>query len=379
VARPGRGEAGLNKASSHSTELARREFERICLIKPSSLGDVIHALPVLAGLRRRYPRAHLTWLVNRTFAPLVEGHPDLNEVIAFDRGHFTRLWRRPGRLGAFAGFLRQLRRKRFDLVIDLQGLFRSGLFTRATGAPIRIGFRQAREAAHLAYTHRLAPTAENTHAVQRNLQVGNLLGFAKTPAAFDLHVTADERAGIRTLLDANGVDRDSGFLLVFPGARWATKRWSAKHFAATIDRLTAALDRPVVLHGAPDERELCERIADQTQSRPRVLAGQTDLRLLVALVAEAGFVLCQDSAPMHLAAALDRPMLALIGPTNPHRTGPYQRPDTVLRRELPCAPCYLRRIERCPHAHTCLRDLTPDAVVDRILRAVQPVGLVTDT
>ena len=160
----------------HHTEgaLAQRTFDRILLIKPSSLGDVIHALPVLGGLRKRYPTARIDWLIGSPFASLLAGHPLIDALVEFDRKRFGRLWRSPAAALAFVRFIRRLRQSRYDLVVDLQGLFRTGFFAYATGAKTRIGFGDARESAPRFYTHRLMGGSGNVHAVDRYLQVGDL-------------------------------------------------------------------------------------------------------------------------------------------------------------------------------------------------------------
>src|SRR5688572_20778817 len=126
---------------------------RILIIKPSALGDVVHTLPVLNLLRRRWPGAHIAWVVGGAFASLLDGHPQLDELIRFERKRFARGWRDPGAAAGLFRFARDLRRGEFDLVLDLQGLLRSGWMTMRTRAPVRVGFSNARELAHLFYTH----------------------------------------------------------------------------------------------------------------------------------------------------------------------------------------------------------------------------------
>ena len=154
--------------TSQSANLSSRSFARILLIKPSSLGDLVHALPVLHGLRQRYPRARIDWLAGSAFAPLIEGHPDIHEVVRFDRQRFGRMVVSPSALVGFHRFRKDLRRRNYDLVIDLQGLFRSGFLSWSTGAKVRIGFAQAREGAKWFYTDLIGPSPHDTHAVDRN-------------------------------------------------------------------------------------------------------------------------------------------------------------------------------------------------------------------
>ena len=352
------------------SELAQRNFSRILLVKPSSLGDVVHALPVLQGLRRRYPEAQIDWLIAPPFAPLVASHPALNEIVPFDRRRFGRLGRSPRVAGEFARFVTDLRARRYDLVIDLQGLFRSGFLTRASGAPVRIGFRGAREGAWMFYSHRIRIDDPNMHAVDRNLKVGGLLGFVDVAPSFGLSVSDQARAQARRLLDEQSGETTEHRVVIVPGARWDTKRWRPERFVETIDRLHESQIADVVLVGSGDEVPLCNEIADACRVKPLNLAGRTGLGELAAVIERADLVLCHDSAAMHLAVALDRPLVCLVGPTNPRRTGPYQRLEDVVRLDLDCAPCYFRRLAQCPHRHRCMEDLTAETVIERVRRTL---------
>jgi len=357
----------------HHTEgaLALPSFERILLIKPSSLGDVIHALPALDGLRRRYPTARIDWLIGTPFVSLLVGHPHLDGLVEFDRKRFGRLWRSPAAAMAFVRFIQQLRQRRYDLVIDLQGLFRTGFFAWASGAETRVGFGDARETAPLFYTHRLPGGSGNVHAVDRYLQVGDLLGFAPASVRFALPLTETDRTAAADLLRYRVSGPDTRIVVVAPGARWDTKCWLPERYASTIDALQGPGDDiACVLLGGPDEAHRCAEITSGCRSAPLDLAGKTTLRQLVALIERADLVICQDSATAHIAAALDRPLVCITGPTNPLRTGPYGRISDVVWLEPECAPCYLRRLSQCPHDHRCMRDLTVDQVLDAARQAL---------
>lgn len=336
---------------------------RILILKPSSLGDIVHALPVLRALRLGLPRAHIAWLVSSSFAPLLRHHPHLDEVLVFDRRRYGRLWRSGGALRGFAQFLSTLRKGRFDCVIDLQGLFRSAFLASASGAPLRLGFAEAREGAPLFYSHRVRAPRE-LHAVERNLRLAGALGLSTAPE-FDLALTADEHARASAALSERGVDAAGGFIAVLPGARWESKRWPEASFAQLNDTLQACGAPPRVLLGGGDERVMGERIVAQSQAPLANLIGCSDLRVLCALLARSAVVVTADSGPMHIAAALSRPIVALFGPTSAVRTGPYSQTATVLTHPQPCAPC-LRRV--CPLRHqNCLRQLEPRRVADAVL------------
>jgi len=348
--------------------LKERHFDRILIIKPSSFGDVIHALPVLNGLRHRYPHARISWLVAGSCAGLLEGHPALDEIIRFDRKRYGQIGRNPLAGLEFVRFLQDLRARQFDLIVDLQGLFRSGFLAITAGARHRIGFANARELGWIFYNHRVAVPDPEMHAVERNYLFSPPLGFAHVPIRFNLPVRDDARAAVQALLAEQGIGPGDGYLAVGPGTRWETKQWPAAHFAEAINRIQAEQALPVVLTGMPEERETAEAVARGVAGKLVNLAGRTSLAQMIALVDGARAVLMHDSGPMHLATALNKPLVALYGPTSPARTGPYGRGETVARLDLPCSPCYLKRVADCPHGHRCMRELLPETVAAQVSR-----------
>ncbi len=321
---------------------------------------------MLAALRRAWPDAHIAWLVGTSFAPLLDGHPLLNEVIRFDRRTYGRMWRDPRAFIAFWRLVLGIRRRRFDLVIDLQGLIRSGLIGWFSGARRRIGFAEAREFAWMFYSHRVRCPLPEEHAVHRNLRLVEALGLPpESSPEFPLPITPEELDNARPLLRSAGVVGDQ-FCAVLIGARWESKRWPGAHFAELLKRLGGSDAAPAVLLGAPDERAAAAEAMPTPIPNVHDLVGTTTLRQLVALLKLATRVVCLDSGPMHIAAALNRPTVALFGPTNPARTGPLSDAARVLTHPVPCAPCYRRR---CPLGHqNCLRNLSPEAVFAHVLK-----------
>lgn len=323
---------------------------RILIIKPSALGDVVHTLPVLNLLRRRWPEAHIAWLISPVFAGLVEGHPQLDQVIRFDRRRYARAWRSLLVASDLLDFVLELRRQSFDLVIDLQGLFRSGWLTASTQAPCRVGFARARELAPLFYTHRIETGPIEQHAVDRYLRICRALGCGSEPVEFRFHVTDEDQSAVDRMLSGLGP-----FAVLLPGTNWPTKRWPVENYAALVGPLRERLGLTTVTAGGPDAVELAGRIPAD-----RDLTGKTSLPQLVALLNRADLVIANDSGPMHIASALNRPLVSIFGPTNPVRTGPYRRLQTVVRLELPCSPCYSRR---CRHT-SCMNWLKVEPVLE---------------
>ncbi len=330
---------------------------RILIVKPSALGDIVHTLPILHLLRKRFADAKISWLVVPAFASLLQGHRLLDQVLLFERRRFANLWRDASAAKGLASFAMSLGKEKFDLVIDLQGLLRSGWIAWQTRAPVRVGFAYAREGATAFYTHVVNTPNHERHAVERYLDVAEALGCGRGPVVFDFDLSDEARSSVRQLLTSH---REYAVLL--PGTNWATKRWSAERFEQLISPMRERFGLSAVIAGGKDVLEM-----NQPWSGALNLAGKTDLKQLVALIEGAKLVIANDSGPMHIASALNRPLVTLFGPTNPARTGPYDRPGTVLRLDIACSPCYSRK---CLH-QSCMDWLTTGHVLSQIETAIQ--------
>jgi lipopolysaccharide heptosyltransferase I len=342
-----------------------RGGSRILIIKPSSPGDILHALPVARALRAARPDAHIAWLVATSFANLLQTESSIDELILFDRKRFAKVLRSVAVTRDFWTFLRSLKARRFDTVIDLQGLIRSGFMAWTCGATTRIGFRDAREFGWIFYNRRITARRADMHAVERNMAA--LFAMATPESTPDLRTTfdSDDDAAVDALLKSCGID--GPFAVLVPGTRWETKRWSPERFGELAARLRADFGLPALLVGGPDDAADAALAVGTSDGAAISVCGMTSLRQLAAVVARARVVVSSDSTPMHMAAAFDRPLVALFGPTSPDRTGPFGHGEAVLRLDLACSPCYLRRARDCPHALACMRDLA----VDRVLEAVR--------
>jgi len=379
-------------------DLRTRDFRRILLIKLSAVGDVVHTIPLLNKLRRRYPSARIDWLVTPAIADLIRHHPAVSNVVLFMREDWARPWRSAA-LGRVAKLAVELRRARYDLIVDMHGQFRTAFFTLAAGAPVRVGFdrprpevwhaserkfplntykhawKGAREASWIAYTHRIPVPTLDVHAVDRYLTVGPMLGLDDGPADFSFPVPADATARVDALLSANGIAPGEGVLLCAPGTNWETKHWSADRFAEAARHFLARGWR-MVLIGSQRERATCACVAAAAPGTID-LCGATSLTELAALVRRSSGAITNDSGPMHMAVALDRPVVSIFGPTDALWIGPYRRPDSVLRADLPCAPCYLRQLSHCHHGHACMGEIGAADVIERMettLAAARPAA-----
>ena len=336
--------------------------QRILLIKPSAIGDVVHTLPIWNLLRNHWPGAQISWLVTPACAGLLDGLPGLN-VIRFERGRLANAWRSASAAKELLGLGQGLRDLRFDLVIDLQGLFRSGWMTWQTKAPIRVGFDNAREFSWAFYTHRVPVDTREQHATDRYLKVLAALGVPTSPIEYPFAKDDRDFAHVERLLPGG-----KKYVVLLPGTNWPTKRWPVEKFARLVEPLKQRFGLDVVVAGGADVEQLAHQIPHAT-----TLAGKTNLRQLVALLDRANLVIANDSGPMHIAAALGRPLVALYGPTNPVRTGPYGRMESVLRLDIPCSPCYSRR---CSH-QSCLQWLDVEPVLELAREQMSGAGVGT--
>lgn len=337
---------------------------KILLLKPSSLGDVVQALPVLRRLKQHRPASEVWWWIDSALAPLLEGDPDLAGVVHFER----RRWTTPRHWPEMWRSLRWMQAQRFDWVIDLQGLARSGTFAWLARGKLLVGLDEPREGARGFYDLIVPRATYHTHAVDWYLGVLRVLGV---PANGDFE-WLPVRPSVAAAVRRQGPGPDRQWLALLPGARWPNKCWPAEHFASLVRLLdgTGNAARLVILGGESD-REIGRAIAQAAPQRCLDLTGQTSLPEMVEWLRRSRLVVCNDTGPMHVAAALGTPVIALFGPTEPRRTGPYGQIGHVLQTPLPCVPC-LR--PRCHYKKPmeCLRAISPEQVAAAVRRRWTP-------
>lgn len=370
--------------------LSSQNFSRILLIKPSALGDVVHTIPVLPKLRVRFPTAQIDWLITPENAGLVRHHPDLSRVVLFDRKKFAQLGRNWIATTEPLRFLRQLWQADYDLVIDLHGQMRSALITLATGAPVRVGFARpirrtrpasghhafrnfprhgwtgAREGSWIAYSHHIPIPTLDVHAIDRYLWLTPILGLDDSPIDSRIYLSAEIEAAAQQLLERYALQQ---FGALVPGTIWETKHWHPERFAEVGQWLKKQGFEVVVL-GSKRDRRRCEQITQLCRGAID-FSGQTTPAELAAIVKRAAVCVTNDSGAMHLAVALDRPVVSVFGPTNPVHIGPYDRPQAVVRVDLPCSPCNFRRLSQCPHGHACMTHVSATIVIERVESALR--------
>lgn len=339
---------------------------KILIVKLSAIGDVIHTLPVLNAIRQHYPDAHITWLVEEAAADLVRGHRALDRVIVSGRKRWLAQLKTRRRRQAFAEirtFWRDLRDTRYDIVLDFQSLLKSGLLVWLAHGRRKIGFgkgMQHQEHSYLFLNERVEPVDMEVHALTRGLMLAEALGEARTPVIYDLPVTDTDRLRIERLLTARGIDGSRPLVAMNPVAMWETKLWRNDRFAALADRLTSEKGVDVVFTGGPDDATTIADIGRRMSTPCVDLSGRTTLKMLAALYRRSALLVTTDTGPMHLAAAVQTPVVALFGPTAPWRTGPYGDGHRVIRTAPPCSPCFKRRCDH--HRCRCMTDIDVEQV-----------------
>ena len=299
----------------------------ILVIRPSALGDVARSVPVLASLRSAYPEARIDWLIRDAFAPLLRHHPALSHVVPFPRDQVVR-WITRLQWSKLREYSRTLREPSYDIVLDCQGLARSAVLSRVSGAPIRVGYADARELGWMPLTHRVR-TPPGTHTVDKALALLECLSIpARTDRAAGLLYTGTE--------DQNWLARepysDRRYAVLAPTSAWPSKQWPVDRYAALAQWLTGR-SIPAVIVGAPHERDQCRPLLELANRNPLVIdrVGSTTIGQLMALIERASLVTANDSGSLHIAVAFDRPIIALFGPTDTSLVGPYRRESDVIQ------------------------------------------------
>lgn len=329
----------------------KKIYRKILIVKPSSLGDIVHSLPLLNVIRNDFNFAKIHWIIAEGFESLLENHPMIDKLWIIKKDKWKDLRKIKHSFLEILELCSQLKNESYDMAIDLQGLFRSGFLLKASGAPIRIGFSEAREGSTIFYTHKIEGGRE-IHAVDRYLKIASALGCNIDDIRFPMPLII-EPLWIKKIISETGQ-----YAVIIPGARWATKKWQPDKFAMIAKKLSY---RSLIL-GSKQDMEISDYIQANSGGKALSMAGKTDLKELIILIRNAKFLISNDSGPMHIAAACGVPVIAIFGPTNPLRTGPYGSNHIIVQSNLPCIPCYKRKCKTIK----CLEDITVGMVSDAV-------------
>jgi lipopolysaccharide heptosyltransferase II len=340
------------------------EPRNILIVLHGSIGDVTRALPLANLIRRGYPKAVLTWAVEPAAFPLVEHHPAVSQVHLFNR---SRWWK------DLVPFLKELRSRRFDLVLDLQRHLKSGLISWYSGAPFRIGFHRddAKEFNWIFNNHYIPKTGYHVSKLSHYLKFAEFLGIEPYPVEWGLRLLPHEEASVETMLQ--GVDGD--FVVFFVGSRWESKRWFPGPTAKAAGEIRRRYGLDVVLIGGKEDAGFAREVENDQSLRAINCVGQTSLREAIGILARAKVAVGPDTGLMHLCAAVETPVVSLWGATSPVRTGPAGYHDLVIQGKAECSPCYLKR---CPIGQICMQSIDIKEVADKVGKALSQKGLLHD-
>jgi len=323
----------------------------ILIVKLSAIGDVIHTLPALNAIRKHYPHASITWLVEEDAALLVQEHKALDRVLVSKRKRWLKALRSSSFLNTINeiyGFIKALRDTRYDMILDFQALLKSGILIAIARGRRKIGFGKGLEHMEHSYiflNERIPAVGMEIHALSRGMMLLHAVGIPTNEVEYKLPVSDHDRKEIDELMELHGINGVKSLIAINPVAKWETKLWPNKKFAELADMLIDQYDMKIVFTGGIKDYSIIQSITSSMKGRAINFAAKTTLTELAALYEKAALVISTDTGPMHLAAAMGTPVVALFGPTAPWRTGPYGPGHHVIKAELECSPCFKRRCE----------------------------------
>jgi len=325
-------------------------IKKILIVKPSALGDIVHSLPFLVALKKQFPDAQIDWVVAHGLHTFLKDHPMLSKLWVIKKDE----WKKKNRVLTSLKEINHLRvglkTENYDVCIDLSGLLRSGLISWASRAQIKLGFKESDEGSPFFYTHKIHGSMK-IHAIDRYLEIAKFMGCQVDQIEYEFAPYNKKTPLLDSLPEQ--------YCVMSPSAGKPANRWQAEKFG----QLASKLDLPTIVIASGAEADIAQTVVNSSKGKAITLAGKTSLKELIALIGKAEFFVCNDTGPMHIAAALNIPVFAIFGPANPIRTGPYGDIHTVIQIDLDCSPCYAK--QPCDH-FSCMNDISVDKVLLQI-------------
>jgi lipopolysaccharide heptosyltransferase I len=303
-------------------------IKKILIIKPSALGDIVQAMPAVCCLAQSFPDAQIDWFLRPEYAVLIENHPCIHNIVIFDRRKLGKWWYKPSAFAELIRLVRQLRREKYDIVFDFQGRFRSAIFGWFSGCKQKIGMSETQEFTGIFYTQKIKQSDSSIHLVDYFIDMACAAGAKRGKVEFRLKPQPQAVDEMRKVLTLNHVNVNN-YAVFVPAAMVETKRWPLENFAELADKVYKKYQCSIVGIGTESEKTITQELATLAGVPVINLAGKTNIRQLIALLAGSKIVIGNDTGPSHIAAALGVPMVLIFGFTNPSRVGPYGRPQTV--------------------------------------------------
>lgn len=332
--------------------------KRILLVLCGSIGDVTRALPLANLIHRGFPKATLSWAVEPPSLPLIEHHPAVDEIIVFDRPHW---WKQ------LVPFLRKIHAGRFDWVLDLQRHLKSGIISRWSGAPNRLGFHRLDcKEFNWIFNNRTIPALGNgISKFNHYLKFAEYLGLVPDRVEWQLSLTREEQLSVaRHLASVRG-----GFAALFIGSRWQSKGWFPTQISSCARLIRERHGLGAVLLGSETDAATAREVEHSCGRDIANLVGRTSLKEAVGIIARAKVAVGPDTGLMHIAAAVSTPVISLWGATSPSRSGPYGFEELAIQGKADCSPCYLKR---CPIGRVCMQSIDVEAIMTKIETALSP-------
>jgi heptosyltransferase-2 len=325
------------------------QLKKILLRAPNWIGDTAVATPAMKAIRAKYPAAEISVLVRPSVTGFFASAPYVDRVWTEPRPSGVRDWLQ---------VMLQVRQQRFDLAVLFPNSFESAAMVFLGRVPHRVGY--AMDSRGFMLTRKIQGVRRKIHQVDYYLKLAEAVGADISKPSMDITARPEDRTNARKLLAASGIPRDANFMILSPGAAFgAAKRWGDHQFAEAADKLAEEFGLKVAIIGSEGERSISNSIQQHMKHESVILNGKTSLETLIGLIAESGLLLGNDSGPVHLAAALGIPTVAVFGATDYIVAAPYSPRGRAVREPVECSPCWLRE---CPIDHRCMTRVTPEMV-----------------
>ncbi len=341
----------------------------ILIIKLSAIGDVVHSLPFLEVLRDRFPFSRIDWVVEEDASGIVEGHYDIDQVIIFPRKSWLKRFTNKGehiKVGKEAAKLfKELKRRKYDIVIDLQGLFKSGILAFLARGKRKIALNGGREGSLIFVRERVAIPDPDMHALERYLCIARYLGATNLAWNGQIPIYNTDERYVNYLLGKIG--NKNPLVAVNPMAKWESKLWELDRFASLADKIKEKLGAEIIFTGSKSDKRAIDKILSGMKTKALNFCGKTTIKELAYLYQKCAIVISTDTGPMHVAAAMVSPVVvALFGPTSPFKTGPYGVKHKVIKAGIECSPCFKKKCDDM----SCMKKITVDMVFDRVKEVI---------
>ncbi|MGL5269361.1 MAG: glycosyltransferase family 9 protein [Selenomonadaceae bacterium] len=338
--------------------------KNILIVKLSAIGDVIHALPVSYAIKETFPEARVTWVVEPPAYDLLVNNPYIDEIILFEKKKFKSFW---GFIKNINPFRKKLQQHKYDVVLDLQGLFKSAVIAWLSGADVKLGCANMREGSDK-ISRPVSGLHADGHIVERYLDVVRELGCRVETVVFPMEVTGKEADIACKLITQAGADINNAYVVLAPGANWPNKRWPTKYYADLVDWLYNQKIIPVIIGGGVVDERLAAEIEAAAEIPPVNLVGRTTLKQVAYIIKRAQAVVGGDTGPVHLGAGLGAPTVMVMGPTDAKRNGPYGQLENAIEVAYDCRWCWKRQ---CRFSKDCLLGIDPEIVKNKLRQILQ--------